>query len=70
MTKTEEMATERNAMWNDRERLLIAVNDACRIIERADTRNLHDEGPAGGRPPQMTLAEWKELYTVLNKARK
>lgn len=46
-----------------------AVQEACTIIETADARNLHGDGPAGGQPPQMTLAEWRRLYKVLDQAR-
>lgn len=46
-----------------------AINRACEIIETADARLLATDGPCGGLPPDMSLAEWRELYTVLDKAR-
>ena len=54
----------------DRINLEDAVNAACRIIEAADAVNLASDGPAGGLAPNMTFKEWKELYDVLDKARK
>ena len=47
------------------ERLVGAIHAACAIIEMADARNLACDGPASGSPPRMTLAEWKNLYTLL-----
>lgn len=49
--------------------LLAAINRAAQIIELADERNLANDGPAGGFPPQMTLAEWRDLYVTLDNAR-
>jgi hypothetical protein len=49
--------------------LLKAINRAAQIIETADERNLANDGPAGGFPPQMTLAEWRDLYVTLDNAR-
>lgn len=51
------------------QQLLKAIDQACAIIERADARLLATDGPCGGLPPDMTLAEWKELYSTLDKAR-
>jgi hypothetical protein len=45
-----------------------AINKACAIIERADERNLANDGPAGGSPPQMSLPEWRSLYVTLDRA--
>lgn len=53
----------------DANTMLAAINKACAIIETADERNLPNDGPAGGFPPQMSLAEWRKLYVTLNKAR-
>jgi hypothetical protein len=50
--------------------LLVAINRACEIIEVADARNLANDGPAGGFPPQMTLKEWRTLYVTLDNARR
>jgi hypothetical protein len=50
--------------------LLVAINRACEIIEVADARNLANDGPAGGFPPQMTLKEWRTLYVTLDRARR
>lgn len=48
--------------------LEVAIRKACRIIETADERNLANDGPAGGFPPQMTLREWHTLYRTLKTA--
>lgn len=50
--------------------VLEALNHACDIIETADARLLALDGPCGGLPPDMKLAEWEELYTTLDDARK
>ena len=42
---------------------------ACQIIETGDDRLLASDGPAGGRPPDITLAEWRELYQALEQMR-
>ena len=47
-----------------------AIDKACSIIELGDQRLLAGDGPAGGLPPDLSLAEWKLMYTVLDKARK
>lgn len=49
---------------------LEAINKACGIIERADARLLAMDGPCGNSAPDMTLAEWRELYVTLDNARK
>lgn len=59
---TQEMVTEHNTMLN-------AIDKACRIIETGDERLLQSDGPAGGQPPELTLAEWRELYVTLDQAR-
>lgn len=48
---------------------IAAVNRACDIIERGDRRLLASDGPAGNQPPDISLAEWRTLYRVLNTAR-
>lgn len=50
--------------------LLVAINAACEIIEIADSKNLANDGPAGGFPPQMDLREWRKLYVTLDVARR
>lgn len=50
--------------------LLAAINKACGIIELGDQRLLAGDGPAGGQPPELSLAEWRTLYVTLDKARK
>ena len=50
--------------------LLKAINKACRIIERGDERLLGQDGPCGGLPPDLSLAEWREMYVTLDNARK
>ena len=52
------------------QRLSAAINKACGIIEMGDQRLLASDGPAGGRPPELSLAEWRELYVTLDNARK
>lgn len=47
-----------------------AIDEACGIIEVGDQRLLVSDGPAGGQPPELSLAEWRKLYTVLDRARK
>ena len=46
-----------------------AINKACAIIERGDLRLLASDGPAGGQPPELSLAEWRDLYATLDAAR-
>lgn len=58
------MTTETN------EGSLKAIEHACEIIELADARLLAGDGPAGNQPPDMSLAEWRELYVTLDAARK
>lgn len=53
----------------DASQLLKAINIACEIIELGDERLLASDGPAGGQPPDLTLAEWGTLYATLNGAR-
>ena len=43
----------------------MAIGAACTIIETADARNLANDGPAGGCPPDMSLKEWQTLYEIL-----
>jgi hypothetical protein len=50
-------------------RLRDAVSDACGIIEIGDQRLLASDGPVNNMPPEITLAEWKEMYSVLNGTR-
>lgn len=45
-----------------------ALHAACAIIETADARNLANDGPAGGFPPDMSLKEWQTLYEMLKSA--
>lgn len=52
-----------------RAHLLAAIERACTIIERADERLLSLDGPVSNTPPDMSLAEWRELYVVLDSAR-
>jgi hypothetical protein len=47
-----------------------AVNEACALIELGDQRLLAGDGPAGGRPPELSLEEWRRLYVTLDRARK
>lgn len=53
-----------------RDALLRAINQACAIIEMGDQRLLASDGPAGNQPPDLTLAEWCQLYTTLDDARR
>jgi hypothetical protein len=46
-----------------------AIAAACAIIETGDQRLLAGDGPAGGQPPELSLAEWKEMYDALDRAR-
>ena len=46
-----------------------AINRACEIIELGDHRLLASDGPAGNQPPDLSLAEWRELYATLDAAR-
>ena len=48
--------------------LRLAIATACDMIETADARNLANDGPAGGCPPQMSLREWQVLYETLKAA--
>lgn len=48
--------------------LRLAIATACDMIETADARNLANDGPAGGCPPQMSLREWQVLYKTLKAA--
>ena len=48
--------------------LRLAIATACDMIETADARNLANDGPAGGVPPQMSLREWAVLYKTLKAA--
>lgn len=45
------------------------LNRAIEIIETGDQRLLASDGPAGGQPPDISLAEWRELYVCLTKLR-
>lgn len=47
-----------------------ALTLACGMIEAGDDRLLASDGPAGGQPPDLTLAEWRTLYQLLDAARK
>lgn len=51
-------------------RLLTAVDKACVIIETGDQRLLASDGPVTNQPPELSLIEWRELYTALDKARR
>jgi hypothetical protein len=46
-----------------------AIRVACEIIELGDERLLAGDGPAGGRPPQLSLDEWRRMYRVLDATR-
>lgn len=46
-----------------------ALNEACGIIEVGDQRLLAGDGPAGSLPPDISLAEWRRMYVVLDRAR-
>lgn len=59
----------RNASTKPERRLRAAIEKACAIIERGDQRLLALDGPCGGEPPALTLAEWRELYVILDRAR-
>lgn len=50
--------------------LVKAIDEACGIIELGDQRLLASDGPAGGRPPEISLEEWRRMYVVLDRARK
>lgn len=53
-------------------KLTIAVEQlrrACEIIETGDQRLLASDGPVGGRPPDISLDEWRELYQCVKGAR-
>lgn len=52
----------------DRTELVKALRRCVDIIELGDQRLLASDGPAGGQPPDITLAEWRELYVKLTKA--
>lgn len=58
-----------DALRRQIEGLLKAINAACAIIETGDQRLLAGDGPAGGQPPDLSLAEWRKLYVTLDKAR-
>jgi hypothetical protein len=60
-----ELFRELDAVTKERNALASAIHEACDIIETGDARNLALDGPAGGSVPQMSLAEWRALYTVL-----
>lgn len=47
-----------------------AIQEACGIIELGDQRLLASDGPAGNQPPDLSLAEWRRLYGILDGARK
>lgn len=47
-----------------------AVNTAMGIIGLGDQRLLACDGPAGGQPPDISLAEWRRMYVSLEKGRK
>lgn len=49
--------------------LRAALNAACGIIEIGDQRLLASDGPVNGRPPELSLAEWRKLYRTLDTAR-
>jgi hypothetical protein len=49
--------------------LRTAITAACLIIETGDNRLLASDGPAGGQPPDLSLAEWRKLYLILDRAR-
>lgn len=46
-----------------------AIRIACGIIEVGDQRLLASDGPLNGQPPDISLAEWRRLYQVLNRTR-
>lgn len=48
--------------------LRAVIRAACDVIEMADARNLANDGPAGGFPPDMSLKEWQTLYEILKSA--
>ena len=48
--------------------LRAVIRAACDVIETADARNLANDGPAGGCPPDMSLREWQTLYEMLKSA--
>lgn len=51
-------------------RMRKALRQACEIIEMGDARLLASDGPAGNQPPDLTLDEWRQLYSILDMARK
>lgn len=57
------------ALLAEVERLQSAIQSACEIIELGDQRLLASDGPAGGQPPDLSLAEWRTLYVTLDRAR-
>ena len=57
-------------MESSAEALREAVNAACAIIELGDQRLRASDGPAGGQPPDLSLAEWRRLYVTLDNARR
>jgi len=54
----------------DYERTVAAMEAAAAkaraIIELGDQRLLAADGPCGGLPPDLTLAEWRDLYVTLS----
>lgn len=46
-----------------------AIQRACEIIEMGDQRLLAQDGPCGNQPPQLSLAEWRDLYRILDSTR-
>lgn len=62
-----EIRSQRTALASARA-ALGAIATACDMIETADARNLANDGPAGGCPPQMSLREWQVLYKTLKAA--
>lgn len=66
-------APEREASGEEQKLIVYArtaIEDVCRIIERGDERLLASDGPCGGQPPDIDLAEWRTLYVTLDNARK
>lgn len=55
---------------DERERLASLLREAGGIIEVGDTRLMASDGDAGGRPPDISLREWRRLYVCIESAEK
>lgn len=65
----------REAGWillerHDLHSLIAYMERAQTIIETGDQRLLANDGPAGNQPPDISLAEWKDIYKNIARAYK